>query len=117
MFFTKLKQKKAEKSSSYNTRNSDQIETYCCRTDILKSSFFPLTIAKSKRLDHTFQNSKSYIIFKNSLLKIGRPVPKPTFDIQSPLVLELLTHLRLRLSNLYGHTFNHNFEDCIILYV
>ena len=30
------------KTSSCNTRNSDHIETYYCRTDIFKNSFFPL---------------------------------------------------------------------------
>ena len=72
------------KSSSYNTHNSDLIETYYCRTDIFKYSFFPYTIVEYNRLDHTLRNSKSYNIFKNLLLKIGRPMPKPTFNIHNP---------------------------------
>ena len=28
----------------YNTRNADQVETYYCRTDFFKNSFFPYTI-------------------------------------------------------------------------
>ena len=63
--------------------------------------------------DHTLHNSKPYNIFKNSLLKIGRPMPNPTFNIHNPLGLKLLTHLRLGLSHLNEHRFNHNFEDCI----
>ena len=64
-------------------------------------------------MDHTLHNSKSYNIFKNSLLEIGRPMPKPTFNIHNPLGLKLLTRLRLGLSHLNEHRFNHNFEDCI----
>ena len=101
------------KSSSYNTRNSDHIEKYCWRTDIFKYSFFPYTIVEWSRLDQALRNSKSYSIFKNSLLKIGRPMPKPTFNIHNPLGLKLLTRLGLGLSHLNEHRFNHNFKDCI----
>ena len=72
------------KSSSYNTRNSNHIETCYCRTDVFKYSFFPYTIVEWNRLEHTLRNSKSYNIFKNSILKIGRPMPKPTFNINNP---------------------------------
>ena len=70
-------------------------------------------IVEWNRLDHTLRNSKPYNIFNNSLLKIGRPMPNPTFNIHNPLGLKLLTHLRLGLSHLNEHRFNHNFEDCI----
>ena len=101
------------KSSSYNIHNSDHIETYYCRIDIFIYSFFPYTTVEWNRLDRTLCNSKSYKIFKNSLLKIGRPMPKPTFYIHNPLGLKLLTHLRLGLSHLNEHRFNHSFADCI----
>ena len=88
------------KISSYNTRNSDHIKTYYCRTDIFRYLLFPYTIVAWKRLDHTLCNSKSYDVFKNSLLKIGRPMPKPAFNIHNSLVLKLLIRLRLGLSHL-----------------
>ena len=101
------------KSSSYDTRNSNHNEIYYSRTDIFKYSFFPYTIVELNRLDHTLHNSKFYNIFKNSLLKIGRPIRKPTFSIHNPLGLQLLTRLRLGLSHLNEHRFNHNFENCV----
>ena len=101
------------KRSSYDTRNSNHNEIYYSRTDIFKYSFFPYTIVEWNRLDHTLHNSKFYNIFKNSLLKIGRPIPKPTFNIQNPLGLQPLTLLRLGLSHLNEHRFNHNFENCV----
>ena len=63
------------KRSSYNTRNSDHIETY-----------------------RILRNSISFNSFKNSLLKIGRLVPKLIFNFSNPLELKLLTRLRIRLS-------------------
>ena len=101
------------RSCSYNTCRSDHIERYYCKTDIFKYSFYPYTIVEWNRLEHTLRNSKSYIIFKNSLLKIGRPVPKPTLIIRNLLGLKLLTRFRLGLSHLNEHRFNHNFENCI----
>ena len=74
---------------------------------------FLITTVKCNRLDHTLRNSISYNIFKNSLLEIGRPMPKPTFNIHNPLRLKQLTRLRLGLNHLNQHRFNHNFEDCI----
>ena len=36
---------------SYNTQFSENITTYCCRTDIFKHSFFPWTIIEWNKLD------------------------------------------------------------------
>ena len=63
------------KRSSYNTRNSDHIETY-----------------------RILRNSISFNSFKNSLLKIGRLVLKLIFNFSNPFELKLLTRLRIRLS-------------------
>ena len=35
---------------SYNTRNSENIPTYHCRTDLFKHSFFPQTIRERNKL-------------------------------------------------------------------
>ena len=50
--------------NSYNTRSLNQIETYYCRTDTFKNSFL-----KKKQLDLDIRKSKSYAIFRNTLLK------------------------------------------------
>ena len=51
--------------------------------------------------------------FQNTLIKIGRPIPKPIYNIYNPLGLKLLTRLRLDLSHLNQHKFNHNFQHCL----
>ena len=95
---------------SYNTWNSEDVDTYHCRTDTFKYSFFPWTILEWNKLDLT--------ICKSSLLKMVCPSPNPVYDIHNPLCLHLLTRLRLGLSHLkfnhkFEHKFNHNFKNCV----
>ena len=42
-----------------------------------------------------------------------RPDPHPVYNIFKPIGLKLLTRLRLGLSHLNEHRFNHNFEGCV----
>ena len=97
----------------YNTRNTDQFETYYCRTDIFKNSFFPYTATEWNKLDVDVRKSKSYAIFLNTLLKLGRPNQNAIYNINNPVGLKLLTRLRLGVSHLNEHRFNHNFQNCI----
>ena len=57
--------------------------------------------------------SKSFAIFRNALLKSGRPHASPVYGIHNPTGLRLLIRLRLGLSHLNEHRFNHNFQNCI----
>ena len=100
-------------SCTYNTRNQVKIETYFCRTDLFKYSFFPYAIVEWNKLDVTVRNAKSFLIFKNLLLKIGRPIQNSVFKIHDPLGIKLLTRLRVGLSHLNEHRFRHNFQDCL----
>ena len=56
-----------------SNHNFDHIDPYYWRTDIFNYSFFPFTIVEWNKLDPNWANAKSYICFRNSLLKIGRP--------------------------------------------
>ena len=84
-----------------------------CRTDLFKYFFFPYTIVEWNKLDVTVRNAKSVLIFKNLLLKFGRPIQNSIFKIHDPLGIKLLTRLRLGLSHLNEHRFRHNFQDCL----
>ena len=42
-----------------------------------------------------------------------RPSPNPVHDIRNPLGLCLLTRLRLGLSHLNEHKFDHKFKSCV----
>ena len=51
--------------------------------------------------------------FRNALIKIERTIPEPIHNVYNPVALKLLTKLRLGLSHLNQHKFNHNFQDCL----
>ena len=46
-------------------------------------------------------------------LKSIRPLSNPIYNIHDPLGIRLLTKLRLGISHLNKHRFNHNFDNCI----
>ena len=89
-------------SHIYSTRNSKNVETYYCRIDQFKYSFFPYPIIEWNKLDINLRNAKSFLIFRNSLLKIGRPMENSIYNIHDPVAIKYLT--RLRLSHLNEHT-------------
>ena len=97
----------------YNTRSFEDVETFYCRTDVFKYSYFPHTISEWNKLDMQIRRSESFLSFKNCLLKIGRPTAKPTHNIHNPISLKFLTSLRLGLRQLNKHKFKHNFQDCV----
>ena len=100
-------------SHIYNTRNNENVQTYYCRTDLFKYSFFPYTIVEWNKLDINLQNVKSFQIFRNLLLKIRRPIQNSIFNVHGPVGIKYLTRLRLGLSHLNEHKFRHNFKDCL----
>ena len=59
------------------------------------------------------QKTLTLLTFGNALIKIGRPIPKPVYDVHNPVGLTLLTRLRLGLIHLNQHKFNHNFQYCL----
>ena len=87
------------------------IPTYQCRTDTFKHSFFPWTIVTWNKI-HPETRNASLTVFKKHLKEIC-PVPHSVYNICYPNGLKLLTRLRLGLSHLNEHRFNHNFKNCI----
>ena len=96
----------------YQTRNSEDLAIYQTRTNIFKYSFFPYSIMECNKLSSSIRNS-TYPVFQDHLLNIIRPVSNPVYNIQNYIGLKLLTRLRLGLSHLNEHRFNHNFQSCI----
>ena len=47
-------------------------------------SFIPYTIVEWNKLDADIKNAKSYICFRNHLLKIGRPIQNSIYKIFNP---------------------------------
>ena len=78
-----------------------------------KYSLFPDTIGEWSKHDINLRSAKSFLIFRNSLLKIGRSIQNSIFQTHDPLGIKFLTRLRLGLSHLNEHKFGHNFQDCL----
>ena len=83
------------------------------RHNFFKNTFFPSTIIEWNNLDPTLRNSKSFVVFKNSILKFIRPSPSNVFNCNNYKGIRLITWLRLGMSHLREHKFKHNFQDCL----
>ena len=79
--------------------------TYYSETAVCKYPFFPYKLLEWNKHDQNKQQSKTMLSYRNSLLKIGRPTAKPSYNIPKPTGLKLLTRLRLRISHLHEHKF------------
>ena len=76
-------------------------------------SFFPSTIIEWNKLNKRIWQSITMLSFRNALLKIDWPTPKPVYNIHDLNGLKLLTRLRLGLNYLNEHKFNYNFKECV----
>ena len=102
-----------QSNHQYKTRSIEDVATFYYRTDVFKYSYFQHTILEWSKLDMEIRRSESFLSFEDSLLTIGRPTAKPTYNIHNPIGLKFLTRLRLGLSHLNEHKFKHNFQDCV----
>ena len=69
-----------EKTHAYATRNVDNIPCFKIRHNFFKNSSFPSAIIEWNNLDPTLWKSKSFVEFKNSILKFIRPSPSIVFN-------------------------------------
>ena len=93
----------------------EDVTTFYSRTDAFKYPFLQYTVSELSKLDWNTQQSKTMLSFRNSLLKTGWPIPKPIYNIHNPTALTLLNRLRVGLSHLNQHNFDHSFRDCVNL--
>ena len=99
--------------SQYSLRNHDVVVRIRARTEKFQSSFYPNCISEWNKLDPEIRTTPSIAAFKSKLLSIIRPPAKPVFGIHDPLGLSYLSQIRVGLSKLNFHKFNHNFKDTI----
>ena len=99
-------------SLRYSTRFSP-LPNFKVRTELFRNSFFPYTVNEWNNLDNIIKSSESYSMFRKKMLNLIRPKCNDTYGIHNPTGLKLLTRLRLGLSHLNNHKFNHNFKYCI----
>ena len=105
----------SQSNHNYNTLQYDDIESFYCRTDVFKNYFFPYVTDELNKLKIEIRNVEFFPKFRKLLLNLdnGRPSCRPIYNTFYPLGVKYLTRLRLDLSHLSEHRFNHNFHDCI----
>ena len=96
-------------SSSYTNR-SGNTPLVKSRTDYYLHSFYPDSLISWNNIGPGLRSAKSLSMFKKVLLDIIRPVKKEIFGIHNPGI-KWIYQLRVGLSNLLEHKFNHNFID------
>ena len=75
--------------------------------------FLPYSIIEWNKLYINLRNANFFLIFRNSLLKIGRQMQNSIYNIHNPVGIKYLTRLRLSLSHLNEHKFRHIFQECL----
>ena len=100
---------------SISQRYPNTFKTYRCRTISYQNSFFPYSVKQWNQLDSNIRNCTSYSVFRNTLLKLIKPLENNIYNIHDPQGLKLLSRLRLGFSHLREHKFRHNFQDTLNL--
>ena len=96
---------------SYSLRNTRPLVNISCHTKHFENSFYPACIRDWNRLDDQVRDELTLPQFKKYLIKLVRPHGKPVFNVFRPRPLKHLFQLRLGVSSLKKHKFDHNFRD------
>ena len=83
------------------------------RTEKFQYSFCPYCLTEWNNLDPEIRLAPSVAVFKKKLLAIILPPAKPVFGIHDPIGQSHLAQLRVGLSKLNLHKFQHNFRDTL----
>jgi len=100
-------------NNHYITRSTHNIPPFQAKHNFFKNTFFPSSIKEWNILDASIRNAESFSVFKKQILTFIRPSPNSVFNCHHPQGLKFLTRLRLGLSHLRKHKFNHNFQDSV----
>ena len=100
-----------EKTSSYVTRNAENIPLFNIKHSVYKNYFFASSIIEWNNLDPKLCNSENFGNFKNNILKFIRHKPNSFFNSCNLNGIRLITRLRLELSHLREHKFKYNFQN------
>ena len=97
----------------YSIRNIHNIPLVNTKHKFFKNSFFPSTIIEWNNLDPHLRKSENFSVFKSNILKFIRPSPNYVYNCHNPRGICLITRLRLGLSHLREHKFEHGFQDTL----
>ena len=86
------------------------------RTLKFRYSFFPDTSNSWSHLSSFIKTSPSLYVFQKRYMDLFNVTPNPIYGIHNPVGLKYLTRLRVGLSHLRAHTYQHNFRGTITKY-
>ena len=98
---------------NYGKRRENVLHEFKCRTQTFANTFFPDGVQKWNEIGVEYRTIESFSKFKNHL-KSCIPSRKSTFGIHYPIIgIKRLFQLRLSLSPLKKHKFDHKFSDTL----
>ena len=100
-------------SLHYTTRFFYFCQILKLEPNFFRNIFFQYTVNEWNNLGNIIKPFESYLTFRKILFNLIRPKCNETYRIHHTTGLKLLTRLRLGLSHLNDHKFNHSFRDCI----
>ena len=98
---------------SRNPTRQNLFTAFPSKTDYFANSFFPYSVNQWNILDPAIRDINTIYMFKKTLLKFIRVSPSHVYSVTDYVGLKLLTRLRLNLSHLCEHKFQHNFQDTV----
>ena len=102
-----------EKTSSYVTRNADNIPFFNIRYNFYVNSLIPSTITEQNNLDRNLQNAENFGIFKNNIDKLIRPKTNSIFNCCNLGGIRLIKRLHQKLIHFRQHKFKYNFQNFV----
>ena len=99
-----------ERSHMYNTRSLEHVAILYQWNWYLQLFVFATTISEWNTLVSKIRQSKTLLTFQNGLINIWRSFIQPIYNVHNSVGLKLLTRVRLGLSHLSQHKFNHHFQ-------
>ena len=89
-------------------RHPNTFNSFSCRTEYFKNSFFPCVTGEWNKLNPEIRRSGIYNIFRKLLLNFIRPSASKVYNINDTIGIKLIAKLRLGFSHLQEHKFKHN---------
>ena len=101
------------RSSECSIRGMQNVLFFKTRYKFFKKYFFLSAITQWNNLELNIRNTKSFNIFRNSIVKFLTPSANSAFNSHNPKAIKFMIILKLVLSHLREHKFKHSFQDLL----
>ena len=98
-----------QRQNPYDLRRYNTYPIMSARTEHFFHAYFPHCVREWNQLDSNIRTQPTVSSFKRKLIAIIRPEKRSIFKVSDLNGTKLLTHLRVKFSDLCEHKFRHNF--------